>query len=496
MGRGGRTRSTNGAGAKPNQYKRASSTYQFRLQVINFLRESGSVVHTLDRFYPDIVGPMRESKRKQMYKWTKQRSVIEKMCQSASALQMRSRDVGVGTILSQDAEIQLVQWVNSLRKDGVPVSALMLQLRAQEVATEDGVQDGVFTASRSWMQSWMNRHKLSFRARTRQGQICPADMDSQAIEFASEVKRIMVECGVTKVYNTDQTAVFFEYLPKKTINARGSRTIWVRCGGKEKERLTAMVLGDSDGTKYPPFLVLKSKDSTMKETAADNRRFRQGFGRLVWKEITELQDRLELQCFRNPTGWWNHYLSCRFLKYHFSNREDMSHPVVLLWDDFSGHWTQDVVETATALNVRLVKVPPSLTAVCQPADISWNSPLKAKMRCHWVEYLRSQVASRHSDVQFKIVPPTRKMVIEWFSSCWNLLTSSTIRSGFIKAKFMDAMPLPVVTTTDDANADSMDVEELLSCMAELHLLSNGGTGGESVSEDMDVISAFETEYSF
>ena len=53
----------------------------------------------------------------------------------------------------------------------------------------------------------------------------------------------MIEHNITKLYNADQTGVFYEYLPKKTITPTGAKTVWVRCGGKDKERATAMLLG-------------------------------------------------------------------------------------------------------------------------------------------------------------------------------------------------------------------------------------------------------------
>ncbi|ETP07845.1 hypothetical protein F441_16027 [Phytophthora nicotianae CJ01A1] len=57
------------------------------------------------------------------------------------------------------------------------------------------------------------------------------------------------------VYNADQTAIFSEYLPRKTITSRGSKTVWVKCENKEKVRATAMLLGDSEGNKYNPFII-------------------------------------------------------------------------------------------------------------------------------------------------------------------------------------------------------------------------------------------------
>ncbi|RHY13205.1 hypothetical protein DYB26_005619 [Aphanomyces astaci] len=83
---------------------------------------------------------------------------------------------------------------------------------------------------------------------------------------------------VTKRYNADQNGVFYEYLPKRTINAGGVKTVWVPCGGKDKERSTAMLLGDSEGNKYPLFIVLMQTKSTIATTLRANINDRNGFG--------------------------------------------------------------------------------------------------------------------------------------------------------------------------------------------------------------------------
>ncbi|RHZ09241.1 hypothetical protein DYB37_012100 [Aphanomyces astaci] len=79
-------------------------------------------------------------------------------------------------------------------------------------------------------------------------------------------------------YNADQNGVFYEYLPKRTINAGGVKTVWVPCGGKDKERSTAMLLGDSEGNKYALFIVLMQKKSTIATTLRANINDRNGFG--------------------------------------------------------------------------------------------------------------------------------------------------------------------------------------------------------------------------
>ncbi|KAE9040949.1 hypothetical protein PR003_g7318 [Phytophthora rubi] len=89
-------------------------------------------------------------------------------------------------------------------------------------------------------------------------------------------------------------------------------------------------------------------------------------------------------------------MSIKFLRFHFANREAPDERVLLLWDDFSGHWTEEVVQYAESIGVVLVKVPPRYTFVCQPADISWNKPLKDVLQKRWVQNLQEQITEFHT----------------------------------------------------------------------------------------------------
>lgn len=127
---------------------------------------------------------------------------------------------------------------------GYPVSSQMLRFKALEVAADEGLSPNVFKASHSWRRRLMRRHKLSIRARTRQGLTTLEHADAAKAKFCGDVRAAIVEHGFTNVYNADQTAVFFEYLPRKTVSTKESKTVWVKCSGKEKERVTVMLFGD------------------------------------------------------------------------------------------------------------------------------------------------------------------------------------------------------------------------------------------------------------
>jgi hypothetical protein len=97
-------------------------------------------------------------------------------------------------------------------------------------------------------------------------------------------------------------AVFFEYLPARTISKTGAKTVWVRCGGKSKERAAVMLLADSNGRKLDPFVVFKTDPSKHQDIRDQNTRFRHGFGVRLWKTLSKIQANNSLQVYGNRKG--------------------------------------------------------------------------------------------------------------------------------------------------------------------------------------------------
>ncbi|GMF65591.1 unnamed protein product [Phytophthora lilii] len=77
-----------------------------------------------------------------------------------------------------------------------------------------------------------------------------------------------------------------------------------------------------------------------------------------------------------------------------------------------------------------MKVSPSATAVCQPADVAWNKPLKQQLRGFWVELLQDQIKRRKTGVPFKLVPPGRAVISSWIKRAWADLSEKTVKSGY------------------------------------------------------------------
>lgn len=155
---------------------------------------------------------------KNIYLWRKEREALEKHCETAASEKKKyNRACGVATTLPPDAEQEILEWVNALRREGVPVSNVMLRQRAKSVAAERGISP--FEGSWSWRKAFRKRYRLSIRAKTRQGQIPPEEAEARAVEFGKEVQRKMSSLNITTVHNADQTGelVRFVYIVLSAI---------------------------------------------------------------------------------------------------------------------------------------------------------------------------------------------------------------------------------------------------------------------------------------
>ncbi|KAJ8519215.1 hypothetical protein ON010_g18103 [Phytophthora cinnamomi] len=320
-------------------------------------------------------------------------------------------------------------------------------------------------------------------------------------------------------------AVFFEYLPRKTITSKGAKTVWVKCSGKDKERATVMLLGDWHGNQYAPLVIYKCGTSRHKNIQNENDAVRHDFSVRLWKEVFALQALHDCRIYGNPTAWWNSYISLQFLRYHFTYRDNMDEKLLLLRDDFSGHWTQEVLDYAASINVILMKVPPRYTYVCQPADVAWNQPFKCRLRQRWVAYLRAQIVDHHarekeraekrrqldeqiavisrnemqevarveiSRVQeqepssaFEMVAPKRVDIASWIAESWNDLSAETIVSGFANAELLGD------TRRVEYPVESLGIDHITDLLAPL---DDFGAVGKQVCSDDDYSSSSDDAF--
>ncbi|RHY27027.1 hypothetical protein DYB32_007108 [Aphanomyces invadans] len=280
-----------------------------------------------------------------------------------------------------------------------------------------------FKAGWHRIHGFKRRHGLSFRAKTRIGQDTNKDGTSILAAFSERVLLSAVVNDVGVIYNADQTGVNYKYMPTKTLNPTKDNTVWGKCGGKTKDRASAMLLAVTTGKKHTLFLVMKTSKSTKKDMLA-------------------------------------------FLKYHFAEREGRdTKTVILLWDDFSAHFTDDVVAYAESINVFFERVPPRFTWCCQPADVAWIRPLKFSLRERWLVEIHRQVRNcPAANDSLKLQGPSRSTMVAWITGAWNVLPEAVILNSFRKCQLLDGAVVDQVDVVESALEEN-DIADLAANMA-------------------------------
>lgn len=214
----------NGTGRKSKKYKAISVDYAHKRDVLDYLDTGESVSKAIAHFYGVLPRDQRRLKQQQTSKWKRNAATIREACEDGLGQHRNLRRRGDGTTLSKDAEEQIVLWVNSFRKDGAPVSRTMLHIKAKEVAEECGIMSDKFAASDTWIQLFLRRHRLSLRARTRQGQTTSEDAQQAADAFQALIRQTIVEKNCVQVFNADQTGMNYDAMLIYQVNILGVLT--------------------------------------------------------------------------------------------------------------------------------------------------------------------------------------------------------------------------------------------------------------------------------
>jgi hypothetical protein len=201
--------------------------------------------------------------------------------------------------------------------------------------------------------------------------------------------------------------------------------------------------------------------------------------------VKQLQDDHDVQIHGNNNAGWTEGLTMEFLWFHFGGRSVLSEPILLLLDDFSGHWVTEAEKYARTIRVILEKVPPGLSWLCQSADAVWIKPMKDKLRRSWLDHLREQIARHRSASEtgapFTVEAPKRAKVPAWVCDGWNAIPASVITAGFHKCRIGEAGTTDV---TAEKEADETDQVEMSAVMGELEAL---GLVDEAVRQEPHVV---------
>ena len=131
----------------------------------------------------------------------------------------------------------IFKWLLNVRSRNVVETASVLKPKAQELTEKINIKG--FQASDSWLDCWKNRHNVSFKTVSGEGNSCATEMTAPWKK--TTLPKILSKYRLDKIYNADEFGLFFRMQPNKSLNLRSE--IWTGGGNKLKFVLQQMQWG-------------------------------------------------------------------------------------------------------------------------------------------------------------------------------------------------------------------------------------------------------------
>ncbi|XP_065284391.1 tigger transposable element-derived protein 6-like [Dermacentor albipictus] len=319
--------------------------------------------------------------------------------------------------LHEELDKAVHAWFVEARASNVPLSGSIVQQKALNYACLLGIDD--FKASIGWLNRFKARHNIVGKVLC--GESMSADVDGAAAWKASNMAGILSNFAPADIYNADETGLFYEMLPARTLDFKGQRCH----GGKHsKKRITVLLCTNMDGSdKRPPLVIGKSaKPRCFKGTRS-----------------------LPVQYKANNKSWMTRAIFTEWMMAFDRDMKRQGRKVCLLLDNCSAHHSDEVKLTNTELRF----FPPNCTSVLQPLDQGVILSLKRAYRGRLIQRLLFNTETgRDTKVDLYVA-------LQIMSAAWSTLGRSVIVNCFRHAGFAEGRPVhsagltPGVTDDDE-----------------------------------------------
>ena len=270
-----------------------------------------------------------------------------------------------------------------------------------------------FKASEGWVKGFMTRHNLVLRAKTTIAQELPGDLETKIAEFRRQVREngdFLYEL----IGNMDETPVYFDMVPSKTVDLKGKKTIKVRTTKSEKCRATATLSCTATGSMLPPMIVFKGTTP---------------------RSIKDVKGSKGTAVCYQKKGWMDERLMLMWIS-DIWVKHTKKRPSLLFLDSFSAHLIDKVMDAFQNSNTTVIVIPGGCTSILQPLDVSINKPIKGHLRSSWVQYMLENSSSDQA-----IKRPTKQLLVNWIEEANEKLDSNLciVKKAFLVTGLSNAL---------------------------------------------------------
>lgn len=295
-----------------------------------------------------------------------------------------------------DVDKAVFTWFLDTRARNVPISGAILQQKAKDFACILGHDD--FKASNGWLQGFKSRHGVVGRVIS--GESASADSDASASWVAEKLPGILDRYEAADLYNADETALFYQMLPNRTLELKGRDC---RGGKQSKLRVTVLLCANSDGSDKRIPLVI---------------------GRNARPRCFKGTKRMPVKYVANSKAWMSREIFTEWLKAFNEDVKRQGRHICLLLDNCSAHH----IEGLQLSNIELQYLPANCTSLIQPLDKGIINSFKC---CYRRRVIQKIILDIRFERQTKI---DIYQAIEMLAASWQEVKADTVANCFVKAR--------------------------------------------------------------
>ncbi|KAM7290331.1 tigger transposable element-derived protein 6-like [Ixodes scapularis] len=252
-----------------------------------------------------------------------------------------------------------------------------------------------------WLQQFKDRHDITCKNIV--GEAASVDDPSLQKWMEKNLDRILATYADKDTYNADETGLFFQLLPAKTLAAKTDKCV----GGKNsKNRITVLVCSNMDGSDKRDLLIIgKAKKP-------------RGFAKVLSMPVAYRD---------NKKAWMTRDIFTKWLTDFDKAMDKKKRKLLLLLDNCSAHHVN-----AHLSAVEVLFLPPNTTAKLQPMDQGVIANFKVLYQRRVIERLLIDIRTAVDPASLKV--PLEKAIF-FASGAWRDIKPQTILHCFQKGDF-------------------------------------------------------------
>lgn len=305
----------------------------------------------------------------------------------------------VKKIERQDVDTVLLNWFTAKHGMGFPINGHILKEKANQLAKMLEPNSN-FECSDGWIHRFKQRHNITIGKIS--GEAGAVSENVTESWLTQEWPKLCDGYKQEDIFNADETGLFYELLPSQTYKFKGEKCI----GGKQsKKRITILLCANMNGSEKRKLLVI---GKAMKPRCFKN------VSRLPVKYKSNRKSWMTSIIFEEEMTDWDRELQR-------SNRK-----ILLLVDNCPAHPKLENLK-----NIRLVFLPPNVTAILQPMDQGVIRTFKA----HYRKLLLLDIVQALDNEK----EPSTTLLdgIQLASKAWKRVSAACIRNCYRHAKISD-----------------------------------------------------------